>query len=83
MNKSINITLEFYGRLQSQFSDQPLKHHTVATNVLSIYLELCTSHQQPDESRIIKPIINDAFCDWQDCPKDNDTVGFFPPASGG
>ena len=83
MSEIIDIQLEFYGRLQSQFDQQPQTQINTGDDVRSIYLALCEQHQQPDESRVIKPIINDAFCEWHDQPQAGDTLGFFPPASGG
>lgn len=83
MNQPININLEFYGRLQSQFAGQSTQLSTAPGTVKAIYQALCEQHQQTDESAVIKPILNDTFCDWQDRPAEGDTVGFFPPASGG
>lgn len=83
MSETIDIKLDFYGRLQSQFGQQPHTPINPGDDVKTIYLALCEAHQQADESRVIKPIINDAFCDWQDQPQAGDTLGFFPPASGG
>jgi len=79
----MNITIEFYGRLKSQFSATPIQWQSQSTLMADIYQELCLKYNQTNESSIIKPIINDTFCDWQQKVNDKDIVGFFPPASGG
>ena len=79
----MTITIEFYGRLKEQFSESPLTFHNKNNEVEAIYKALCQQYNQPTEQRIIKPIINDTFCEWQDTVYTGDVLGFLPPASGG
>lgn len=79
----MNITLEFYGRLRSQFSEQALPFKTEHKTVQAIFKQLSQAHDQDDNHNGLKPIINDAFADWQDEVTDGDVLGFLPPASGG
>ena len=77
-----NITLEFYGRLRAQFSEQALTYETDSTTVSAVYQQLCQDHNVP-QANDIKPIINDEFAAWDDEIKTGDVLGFLPPASGG
>ena len=79
----MNVTIELYGRLKAAFGHQAIECSTQATTVEGVYRELCTQHQQEAETRVIRPIINDTFCDWSQTIKSGDVLGFFPPASGG
>ena len=78
----MNITLEFYGRLRSQFSEQTLAYQTNLNCAADIYKHLCQDHGVT-LANDIKPIINDEFANWQDEVKAGDVLGFLPPASGG
>ena len=75
----MKITVEFYGRLKDQFIDWQTQSDTVIT----VYQELCTKYEQADQSSVIKPILDDTFCEWDQKLRDNDVIGFFPPAAGG
>ena len=77
-----NITLEFYGRLRAQFSEQALAYETNHTNIAAVYQQLCLDNSVT-KTNDIKPIINDEFANWQDEVKTGDVLGFLPPASGG
>lgn len=79
----MNITLEFYGRLRSQFSEQALPFETEHKTVEAVFNQLCQNCGQDNSHSDLKPIINDAFADWQDEITDGDVLGFLPPASGG
>ncbi len=83
----MKLTIEFYGRLKSEFSPTSIELDMTdfGSNVSlkEIYLKICQSHQVTADTQIIKPILNDTFADWNDVVKANDVVGFFPPASGG
>ncbi len=88
----MKLSIEFYGRLKAQFSTKPLElnvaepdktdRNTIIT-IENIYLDLCQSYGCKSEIKIIKPILNDTFAEWNDPVKTNDVIGFFPPASGG
>lgn len=80
----MNITVEFYGRLKAEFSQQAIEL-TISPdqNIEAIYLQLCKRHQIEPNTEVIKPILNDTFSDWQQVVAAGDVVGFFPPASGG
>lgn len=77
-----NITLEFYGRLRAQFSEQALAYETNHSNIAEIYQQLCKDQNVP-LANDIKPIINDEFAAWDDEIMTGDVLGFLPPASGG
>jgi molybdopterin converting factor small subunit len=79
----MKINIEFYGRLKNQFSQSPITWQTSGNNVAEVYHEICQKYQQKDESSLIKPILNDTFCEWHQTLKNNDSIGFFPPAAGG
>lgn len=81
----MKITTEFYGRLKDEFSHVPIEIELAndTTTIESIYLQLCKNHQVTANLPIVNPILNDTFADWQDTVKENDVVGFFPPAAGG
>ncbi len=77
------VTIEFYGRLKAEFSQEPIEWQSSSSTVEDIYQELCTDRQQPANIQVIKPILNDTFCEWSQIAKNGDVIGFFPPASGG
>ena len=83
----MKLTIEFYGRLKAEFSQQQLEFdlpsQTAENTIEDIYLQLCESHNIQPSTHIIKPILNDTFANWGDPVKANDVVGFLPPASGG
>ncbi|TDR18369.1 MoaD/ThiS family protein [Marinicella litoralis] len=79
----MKITIEFYGKLKAEFSEHPIEWQSDAVTVNDIYHQLCKQHQKQPNTQVIKPIINDSFCDWQQVVNDGDVIGFFPPASGG
>ncbi|MCB1581863.1 MAG: hypothetical protein R3E90_10560 [Marinicella sp.] len=79
----MNITIEMYGRLKHVFGHDTLVWKTEAITVKDIYLELCEQHHCVDESNIIRPIIDDTFCQWQSKVTEYNVLGFLPPASGG
>ncbi len=79
----MKVTIEFYGKLKTQFSQQPIEWQSEFSTIEEIYLELCDQHQRAANTRVIKPIINDTFCDWSQTTSNGDVIGFFPPASGG
>jgi molybdopterin synthase sulfur carrier subunit len=79
----MKITIEFYGRLKQQFDADHIEWVSQATTIKDIYTEICHEYNCEDESNLIKPIINDSFCDWHDTVSANSTIGFLPPASGG
>lgn len=79
----MKITIELYGRLKQSFGRDILQWQTEANTPKDIYLELCEHHKSVDESAIIKPIIDDTFCEWTDTVQPTHVLGFLPPASGG
>jgi len=79
----MKVNIEFYGRLKTQFSQQSIEWHSEQSTVEAIYRELCNHFNQEINLRVIKPILNDTFCDWQQVINNNDVIGLFPPASGG
>ena len=80
----MQINIEFYGRLKDQFSDEPIaKQIPPDSTVKSLFTLLCEEHQVTPNRAVIRPIINDTFVTWQQPIKDQDVVGFFPPAAGG
>lgn len=79
----MKITVEFYGKLKTEFSQHPIEWISVLFTIEEIYQEICNHHQQTVNTLAIKPIINDTFCDWHQLVQNNDVIGFFPPASGG
>lgn len=81
----MKINIEFYGRLKDEFSQEPIEIsiQNSESSLEHIYLDLCKSHQVTPNTKVIKPILNDTFADWQNQVKAGDVVGFFPPASGG
>ncbi len=79
----MKIQVEFYGKLKSQFSQEPIDWQTDNSSVIEVYRELCEQLNQDVETRVIKPILNDTFCEWHQDIKEGDVIGLFPPASGG
>ncbi len=83
----MKLTLEFYGRLKSEFSPTPIEfdisNFGSKVPIKEIYLKICQSHEVTADMQMIKPILNDTFADWNDVVNANDVLGFFPPASGG
>ncbi len=79
------ITIEFYGQLQSTFSQQPLQYKIPnnTTSIEAVYLDLCATHNCTAATATIKPILNDNFAQWNDLLNDRDVLGFLPPAAGG
>ncbi len=80
----MKITTEFYGRLKTEFSQQAITTEVSADQTIeAIYLHLCQEHQVKPNTKVIRPILNDTFSDWDQTVNAGDVVGFFPPASGG
>lgn len=81
----MKITTEFYGRLKQQFSPEPIEIELTKTpaTLQTVFDSLCQQHHVKINQQSIKPILNDTFADWGDEVKNNDIVGFFPPAAGG
>ena len=77
------INIEFYGRLSQDFGQRNTQWDGNHQSIESIFDALCLQQQIDLDKSTIRPILNDAFSDWNAVPKTGDVVGFFPPASGG
>ncbi len=78
-----HITVQYYARLREAFGHNECRIASAADNIGALYRALCAEHGVTQEESAIRPILNDAFADWDDAFSDGDAVGFLPPASGG
>lgn len=56
---------------------------TTAASALEFYRELQKKFRFTLSDQVLKVAVNDEFMEWNTSLKENDTVIFLPPASGG
>ncbi|WP_395374830.1 MoaD/ThiS family protein [Marinicella sp. W31] len=79
----MNITIEYYGRLQDSFGNNSEKTETTGSTLLDVFQQQCQKHQLDLSVDDIRPVINDSFAEWSDHCQEGDVIGFLPPAAGG
>ena len=79
----MNITIEYYGRLQDSFGNTRETAETTGATLLDVFQQQCQKHHLDISVDDIRPVINDSFAEWHDACQDGDVIGFLPPAAGG
>ena len=78
-----NIDVLFFGKLKMIWNTSQLTIQTKCETVECLYAELLKQVTEIPQKASIKVAINDEFVTWQSPIKENDSVAFLPPASGG
>lgn len=79
----INLEILFFGKLKETWNTKKLTIQTSSNNIEDLYTELLTKASEVPHKASIKVAINDEFVNWDSQFKDNDSIAFLPPASGG
>jgi len=79
--KKLNIL--FFGKLKMIWNTSQLSLQSDCETIECLYAELLTHANEIPHKASIKVAINDEFMSWDSVIKDNDTIAFLPPASGG
>ncbi len=79
----IHLEILFFGKLKEIWNTKKLTMQTTSSNIEELYTELLTKASEVPHKASIKVAINDEFVDWNSQLKDNDSIAFLPPASGG
>ena len=79
----INLEILFFGKLKETWNTKKLSIQTSSDNIEDLYAELLTNVSEVPHKPSIKVAINDEFVNWDSKLKDNDSIAFLPPASGG
>ena len=77
------LQILFFGKLKEHWESNKFTLETDCKDIESLYSELLKSSLEPPHKASIKVAINDEFVDWNTAIKNNDTIAFLPPASGG
>ena len=83
MAKEKTVHIRYYAFLREErgLSDETVK--TLAHTPKELYKELGTRHHFRLKEDLLKVAVNDAFSPWDAPLKNEDTVVFIPPVSGG
>ena len=83
MSKEQTIHIRYYALLREErgVSDETLK--TLAQTPKELYKELGDRYNFRLKENLLKVAVNDSFANWDAPLKNNDTVVFIPPVSGG
>ena len=83
MHNSINIKIQYFAVLQeiTGCSSETLSLQ-VGSTPETVYQTLKDRYDLPNQNRL-KVAINDCFCSWESILKNEDTIVFIPPVTGG
>lgn len=77
------LEILFFGKLKESWNTNKINIESNCNDIESLYTELLKQASDIPHKPSIKVAINDEFVNWNSSIKDNDTIAFLPPASGG
>ena len=77
------LEILFFGKLKETWNTNKLSLETNSNTIEELYLELLSKVSESPHKASIKVAINDEFVNWNSPIKNNDSIAFLPPASGG
>lgn len=77
------LEILFFGKLKESWNTNKINIESNCNDIESLYTELLKQASDIPHKASIKVAINDEFVNWDSSIKDNDTIAFLPPASGG
>jgi len=77
------LKILFFGKLKETWNTDEIIIETGSNDIASLYEELLKRTSEAPHKESIKIAINDEFVNWNSEVKDNDTIAFLPPSSGG
>ncbi len=77
------LHVELYGRLKDQMGFSGRSVQSTAGTPRQLWQEIVSCAGESLRPDSIRPVINDAFVDWDTVLSEGDRVAFLPPSSGG
>ena len=79
----MHIKIQYFAILREQIQKSEEIYAFSGTNVRELYKEIKSKYQLEFSSQSLGVAVNDSFTTWDTKLKDQDSVVFIPPVSGG